>query len=176
MDIEEWRTIPDYEGLEASNLGRIRSYRWTLNRFHKEMADEPRIKALRLNEKGYLDVGIGHSKTRKAHVLIAAAFLGPSNGLDVNHIDGDKTNNHVENLEYVTRSENLKHAFRLGLATTPFGKRGERSMRAVLTDGKVIEMRERYSNGASRRQLATDFGVSYYTVWDITERRSWTHI
>lgn len=132
-----------------------------------------------LGTTGYLNVALQNKtlrKREKIHRLVAAAFIGPPGKLDVNHIDGNKLNNRLENLEYVTRSENLKHAFRLGLATTPFGKRGEASMRAVLNDEAVLAMRERYAAGTSRRELATEFGVSYYTVWDITERRSWTHI
>lgn len=72
------------------------------------------------NGRGYQGVVLrkeGNSYTRYVHRLVASAFLGESD-LTVNHVDGDKSNNHVDNLEYVTISENIQHAYDLGLNPT----------------------------------------------------------
>ena len=73
---------------------------------------------------GYMQVGLsidGKTATRYVHGLVAEAFLGlRPTGYDVNHIDGDKANNAVLNLEYCTRSENHRHAFRIGIRRHTF--------------------------------------------------------
>lgn len=177
-DEETWLPIPSCPGYDASNLGRIRSWRWGINRRHRELATEPRIKSVRVNGNGYVMVGTGHTKSARVHVLVADAFIGPKpDRMDVNHIDGNKQNNRADNLEYVTRSENHRHAFKLGLAKSPFtGMVGEKHFRAKLSDRDVIAIRESYANGVPRRDLAAQYSLSYYTVWDITSRRSWTHV
>lgn len=177
-EIEIWRPIQSCSGYEASSLGRIRSTRWSINRFHRAMADAPRIKAQSINENGYCTLQVGHGKRRRVHVLVAEAFLGPKPPrMDVNHIDGNKANNRPDNLEYLSRSDNHRHAFKLGLSKSPFtGRMGAKHFMAKLTDRDVLALREDFSAGVSRRDLAIKYGISYYTVWDITTRRSWTHI
>lgn len=70
------------------------------------------------HNNGYRTVSPDGRKHKTIHSLVAAAFLGPRpDGCDVNHIDGDKTNNAASNLEYVTRKENMQHAMATGLWT-----------------------------------------------------------
>jgi hypothetical protein len=106
--------------------------------------------------------------------LVADAFLGPKPPkLDVNHKDGNKRNNRIENLEYVTRSENHRHAFRLGLSKSPFtGVKGDAHRNTKITDADVATLRTEFASGTTRRDLASRYGISYYTVWDITTGRS----
>lgn len=114
--IEVWKTIPGFEGrYEVSDKGRIRSYsngRW--GNQHKS-----RILKLKVNTSGYLCVNLygGVECTCKmVHRLVAEAFIpNPENKPQVNHINGNKRNNKVENLEWVTASENQYHAVRTGL-------------------------------------------------------------
>lgn len=117
--MEEWKEIQGYDGrYEVSNEGRVRSYsngRW---------GNGPSSKLLRLKKSGsgypMVDLRKPHAggkvEYRLVHRLVATAFIENPRGLpQVNHKDGDKTNNHVSNLEWVTPSENAYHAFRTGL-------------------------------------------------------------
>jgi hypothetical protein len=115
---EEWRPVAGYEGLYfVSNFGRVKSrYRFGYNFVLKESNDHLRKQVL--HDNGYLYVNLCRKSKKKlvqVHRLVAAAFLGLTDGMVVNHIDGCKTNNHVTNLEVVTRSENTRHAIRTGL-------------------------------------------------------------
>lgn len=130
---EIWKDIPNLEGLyQASNLGRIKIMR--LNRIAKACK----------NKGGYLNVSIC-SIAKSVHRLIAYAFLpGGSNELHVNHKNGIKTDNRVENLEWCTASENQLHSFReLGRKPTisPKGKENPHSKKIYKysLDGKFIE-------------------------------------
>ena len=68
------------------------------------------------NGYAYVSISVHNKhKTRRAHRLIAEAFFGDANGLQVNHKDGNKANNAIDNLEYCTQSENMRHAFDTGL-------------------------------------------------------------
>lgn len=101
---ETWKEIPEYRGYyEASDKGRIKSTR------------NNKILAQTVQNNGYMMVSLsvgGVHKMRTVHRLIAGAFLeNPNNYRDVNHIDGNKTNNNLQNLEWVTHSENIKHAY-----------------------------------------------------------------
>ena len=112
--MEQWKDIPGYEGLyQVSTLGRIKGNRG--------------IKSLRIDKGGYLTVWLckcSAQKNYKAHRLVAIAFIpNPENKATVNHIDGNKQNNCVENLEWATHSENINHANRTGLRTVTDAQR-----------------------------------------------------
>jgi hypothetical protein len=107
---EEWRDIPGREGVySASTFGRIK----TLSR-NCRYRHGFRIS----NSNGYLLVGVGKQNSAKlVHRLVAITFIpNPENKPQVNHKNGIKTDNRVENLEWCSNSENMKHAFSVGLA------------------------------------------------------------
>lgn len=113
MKIEqEWRPVVGYEGLYGvSNYGEVRK------------TDGTPMKG-NINSYGYRVVGLtknGRRKDKKVHQLVALAFLPTIPGKDyVNHKDGDKLNNFVDNLEWVTKGENSRHAATiLGISTSP---------------------------------------------------------
>lgn len=96
---ERWKVIPEYPKYEASNCGRIRHINGSPRKLHKTA--------------GYLYVGLrneGKYRNLRVHRLVASAFIpNPEGRPCVNHIDGDKTNNYVSNLEWNTASENENH-------------------------------------------------------------------
>lgn len=112
----EWRTIKGYEELyEVSNDGRVRRLRFINGSHNFEKIKECKQT---LNAWGYMTVNLcknGKSNTKRVHKLVANAFLGESD-LQVDHIDGNKQNNNLSNLEYVTPKENTNRAWNKGLA------------------------------------------------------------
>lgn len=111
--MEIWRTIPGQENYEASNLGRIRRVAPGRKTFVGKVLACQRVGT------GYRSTALvrdGKAVRHYVHRLVMLAFVGPPPSRhEVNHIDGDKTNNALSNLEYVTRSENNYHAFDNGL-------------------------------------------------------------
>ena len=106
------------------------------------------------------------------HRLVASAFLlNPQGKPQVNHIDGDKLNNHVENLEWVTAKENNDHA--RDVLNRPFAK-GELSGKNILSRSEVDEIRARYTRGKiSHESLAKEYGVSRPTISTLLAGKSW---
>lgn len=124
MREEVWKPVPSTDDLyEASSLGRIRSKDRVVCRrcrWGQMVEEHKRGRVLKPwnDANGYEVVYVcydGKRIARNVHRLVAAAFHGEGGALDVNHIDGNKVNNRPENLEWVTRSENMFHAQRAGL-------------------------------------------------------------
>ena len=113
---EIWKKIDGFDKYQISNLGRVKSKERTVrNRQRKERIVKPS-----LNQKGYLQVTLinneNNYKTLKVHRLVAIAFIqNPTDLAQVNHIDGNKTNNTVENLEWCSNIENMQHSYKIGL-------------------------------------------------------------
>lgn len=124
LENEEWRPVAGYEGRYfVSNYGRVKSY-MRKGHFNERCSEFAHLLRPRRSKNGYLSVqlcgsGISSHRTITIHRLVAAAFLDLEDGMVVNHIDGDKANNHVSNLEVVTYTENSKHAIRTGLNRMP---------------------------------------------------------
>lgn len=112
---EEWRTIPAFPDYSASNLGRIRrdtaGQRATVGRILRDgVHPVTHYRGVTLRDDA------GRERSALIHSLVMSAFVGPRPALhETNHIDGNKANNALSNLEYVTKSENTIHAVRLGL-------------------------------------------------------------
>lgn len=112
---------------EVSNFGRVRSVDRYVNGGHNNKRFcKGQILNLSREKGGYLKVRFKEKqigRNYRVHILVAKAFIpNPENKLEVNHKDGDKHNNHVDNLEWSTRSENMKHAYDNGLLTGVFSK------------------------------------------------------
>lgn len=160
---DEWCVVPAFPDYEASRSGAVRRIA------------TGRVLRPRLTEKGYHRVTIRRDRKsfyRRVHVLVASAFLGPKPaGMDVNHDDGDKLNNAITNLEYLTRGENHKHAYRTGLKVAP---RGERHSKAKLSDADVRSIRKMLASH-TKASVARKFGVAFNTIRDIETGRTWRH-
>lgn len=133
------------------------------------------------NGRGYLRV-VRLGRNYCVHNLVAAAFHGPKPvGLEVNHRDGDKGNNRPENLEYVSRAENMKHCHRIGLGRPPRGERhgqarlSEPDARALRAEYAALAVNGRLPHGESRR-LQQAYGVSESLVTSIGKGRLWRHL
>jgi hypothetical protein len=100
---ETWKEVPSFPEYEVSSTGRVRNAR------------TGRSRKFYLNNCGYINLAI-RGKSRGVHRLVAEAFLErPPVKMDVNHINGVKTDNRLENLEWVTKKQNAEHARRIGL-------------------------------------------------------------
>ncbi len=162
--IESWKVVPETDGLyEASTLGGIRR-------------DGKLIKPHTHRRTGYQYCSISiHGKlfNRTIHRLIAKTFIhNPMNKEQVNHKNGIKTDNRVENLEWNTRSENQKHSIRTGLRTA----KGTKNSQCKLDEISVRVIREAVDAGYPNGHIAKYFKISPATICDISKRRSWLHI
>lgn len=161
---EVWKDIPNYEGhYKVSNHGQVKSVK----------NGNEIIRALK-KRGDYLAVDLhifGKAKTFTVHRLIMLAFVGESD-LHVNHINGIKTDNRLENLEYCTRSENVRHAYKLGLS---IGKRGEQSHFAKLSEEDARQIKYGYK-GWLQRKISKLYGVNRKVVSDIRLGKKWPHI
>lgn len=170
---EVWADITGYEGFyQVSNLGRV-----------KHLANGIKCNRERflvgINQGcGYLAVGLSKGGVKKMfliHRLVAAAFFGDHPGLSVNHKNGNKHNNRIDNLEYMTLAENNRHARKNGLAGNAIG---ERVGTAKLTGVKAAEIKRKLkaTGGANIGSIAKEYGVTYGTIHAIFKNRTWRHV
>jgi molybdenum-dependent DNA-binding transcriptional regulator ModE len=140
---EAWKDVVGYEGLyQISNVGRVKAFAKTVNSSYGKTRTRKEI--IRKNQKmtrGYLFIRLARSKkdakAMSIHFLVAQAFIpNPKKKPEVNHINGIKTDNRVENLEWVTRRENIRHAVNIGLIKTGGASKSSRSIKC-LTNNKV---------------------------------------
>lgn len=125
MNIEELKEIPDFCGYYASKEGKIYSTlaQGCRNRYDLSKRVEPKELKYRLTKKGYCRVCMRRESTNKredlyVHRIIASIFIpNPLNLPEVNHIDNNRTNNSVDNLEWITKKDNLAYAFSNGNMT-----------------------------------------------------------
>ena len=161
---EERRDISGYEDrYQVSKSGKIRSLR-VINTSHKY--------------DRYLKVCISNSdctrKTVRIHRVVAETFLADSmsEGLVVNHKDGNRRNNSVENLEWITQKDNIAHAIMMGLNNI----RGESNSRAKLNNKLVLEIRKMSSDGATVSAIASKLNYNYNTILDVVRFKTWKDV
>lgn len=115
---ETWKEISGWPGYQVSDAGNIRGFK----DYHGNIYENPHPIKPRINKDGYYELTLyasaGKRATKRLHRLVAETFLGQHPGLVINHIDGDKLNNNVKNLEWVTAEKNSTLASELGLYKT----------------------------------------------------------
>lgn len=160
---ERWVIVADAPGYFVSNLGRV------FGPFGLMKAGS--------NTWGYVAVTMqlpNAPKAKRVHRLVAQAFIPPIEGKRfVNHRNGVKSDNRVENLEWCTAAENVLHQYRvLGQE----GNRGEKSSTCKLTADEVIEIRRLASERRSHSSLGRRFGVTHTAIGAIVARKTWKHV
>lgn len=133
-----------------------------------------------VSKKGYLQVCLTNKNTYIIHRLIALTFIeNKENKPEVNHIDGNKLNNHISNLEWNTTQENLEHKRINNLGKTLKAKlsaTGINNSQAKLDEEDVILIRMNCITKNDIKKFSKELNVSIATIYDIKNRRSWTHI
>jgi hypothetical protein len=165
---EKWeKCIKESDDYYASNLGRIKSYRKnSKGKILKQSNDFKNYKKVHISPFGKkMNIGV--------HRLVAYAFIAnPENKKEVNHKDGNPSNNNVNNLEWVTSSENTVHSYNNGLQ-----KRGELFYSAKLTQNEAIEIINAYNLGVfSQKELAIAYNISVSSIKDLLCGRNWAHL
>jgi hypothetical protein len=188
--MEEYWTGAWYDGVdyswrfEVSTLGRLRN------------AKNKKIYILHTGANGYLQICTsinGKNKNIRVHRCVAETFLDNPYGYEiVNHLDGNKQNNRLDNLEWCTRHDNYEHAVQMDLINPDYSYmlgqnshygyyRGSYNGMAKLTEQDVIYIRENYipkgkGQKCNRQELATYFGVSVGLISRIIKNEIWTHV
>lgn len=166
--ITSWRAVPGYPHYTVSDTGVL------LSRAPRRKSVGAMVPQLRAN--GYLRTKLcrdGRVLSVPLHRVVAWAFLGeaPEGRPFVNHLNGVKTDNRAENLEWVSHAENCRHS-----ATVLRKQRGERNPGAVLRARDVLAIRERLARREGFAAIARDYRVTYQTIGHIHRGRTWSHL
>ena len=162
---KKWKQINGYEKYKCSNDGEV------VNVLTGKMLKSS------FGSNGYLKVSLsknGFVKTYAVHRLVAAIFVdGDDNGLQVNHINGNKTDNRFENLEFVTPKRNTKHAIEIGT----FNNSGQNNGMSKLKDEDIPKIRELLASGEhTQKEIAEMFGVKKNAISEIKLGKKWSSV
>jgi hypothetical protein len=202
MEQEIWKDIDFIDGIPAgmyqvSNMGRVRSNSFKM---------KGRLMSLSLNMKGYpiisLNLKDNTRKTISVHRLVAKAFIdNPDNKPQVNHINGIKTDNRVENLEWTTNRDNVLHSYSTGLNKITDSRRkklsdfnigkklsdstrkkmsvlrqGEKSNSAKLSNEDVLFIKVLIGLGIDNHTIGNQFNISHHLISKIRRGHNWTSV
>lgn len=163
--IELWKKVPGYLFLEASSLGRIKKLA------HGKINEDRILSDFAKDKDGYCRCTVlkesGEYTQRCVHQLVAAAFINnPNNKPQVNHIDGNRTNNKVSNLEWVTPRENVLHSYKYGVRK----KCKSVPTRTILTDFQISQI-DKLRVLYTVHQLAKLFNIEYQSLKNIIHKK-----
>jgi len=153
-----WKVLDEDRRYMVSDNGIVKGVRGTVLTPH-------------VDKDGYATVRIA-GKTYRVHKLVANAFIGPTpTGYEVGHVDGDSSNNAVENLKYCTHVENIADKTLHGTMAN-----GSNNGNSRLKETQVVEIKRRIAAGESSANVALDYGVVEGTIDHIKQGRTWKHL
>jgi hypothetical protein len=174
---EEWMPVKGYEFLyRVSSLSRVTSLCKSVNGIPRPRRREKLLKPYLNKVTGYWchvlsSFGTGKDKMRPVHILVATHFIpNPDNLPEVNHKYGDKSDNRAISLEWSSRSDNIRHAFRTGLIKP---LKGAQHPKAKLTEAQVLEI---FKAKDGPRKLSRDLKLPYSTVMGIKNGSNWNSV
>lgn len=178
-ETEEWLPVVGHEGFySVSSFGRVRRDAPARNSY------AGRILTLNAHRRGYPVVSLssaGKSANRLVHQLVLEAFVGPRpEGWVVNHIDANRRNNYLSNIEYVTYVENALHTIKIGRGQVGENHwkrkrpeliaRGDDHPNTKVTDQMAVDIRAALTNGETVQSVMARFGLSAVTVSRVRNR------
>ena len=151
----------------VSNMGRVKD-------------ENGKFLPIHTNKEGYCQIHLGSGrkgrKTWRLHRLVATIFIpNPNNLSDINHINFDRSDNRVCNLEWISHTDNVRYSYKHGRHE---GRQvGEKNNKARLTEEQVIDIRRKYDSGEMTQiELAKEYNVGWSTIYNIVNRLTWKHI
>jgi len=168
--------VKGYEGLyEVSNYGRIKSCKRIVpHGRHGTFELKEKYLKIQKEKAGYVTCALcinGKAKRFKIHRLIALSFIpNPTNKADINHKNGIKTDNRIENLEWCTSSENQRHALNNGLKIPKYGTMHHS------TKLTINEVKEIFKSGQSCMKLSKKYNICHSSIHDIKTGKTWSSV
>ena len=160
--MEQWKVVKGFENYLVSSLGNVK----TINGKLKKVVYDSK------NYYGYVELWKNNKgKKFRIHRLVAETFIPNTLGKEqVNHIDGDKKNNCVSNLEWVTPKENIRHAIENDLSSIKYGSK---NLASKLKEEDVKYIRENAGINKSVKELSEIYNVSTTTIYNIINYKKW---
>lgn len=181
--MEFWKDIKGFEGYyQVSNLGNLKGLdRHVKHNYGGYALRKSKLLKPNIQSTGYFAAHLKMTPKYSCilvHRIVAEAFIpNPENKPQVNHINAIKTDNRVENLEWCTSKENIKHSHIMGLQSSE-SRQGEKNNFAKLTEKEVLSIRDEYNSKdkITHQEIGLKYGVSGASISNIVLRKTWKHV
>lgn len=169
---ELWKNINSHQGIyQVSNLGHVKRI---INGWGTKAG---KMLKSRIYNHGYCNVALwsnGQRIDRPVHRLVLEAFVGHRPpGMECRHLDGNKQNNRLDNLQWGTRSENQRDSIR---HNTKYQPRGEQHGMTKTTAIQIKHVKQLLAKGHMAKEIAAVTGVGIYVIYDVKRNKTWKHL